>query len=91
MTPADYANDRVVVWEDNHLAATVFLQIRTQWRMSMAGPTGLDYAVLYRVIDDLGLPADEAKELFADVQVIEAAALDQMLENADAQRNKKRG
>ena len=50
----------------------------TQWRVGMNGPTGLDFNVLYRKMDRMGLSPDEYDQLEADVSVMEAAALDTM-------------
>ena len=34
------------VWEENWPIVQMFLRIQTQWRVSMSGPVGLDYASL---------------------------------------------
>lgn len=56
----------------------------TQWRMAggMGGtaPTGLDYHALVAVLDFLEVPAEERADVFADVQVLEGAALEAMAE-----------
>lgn len=43
-----------------------------------AARVGLDYGVLYRRLDMLTEDRDEWEQLFADVRVLEAAALEQM-------------
>ncbi len=50
----------------------------TQWRMSMGGPTGLDYGVLFRLLDNARLGGDEWDVMFGDVRVMEAAAKEAM-------------
>lgn len=61
------------VWEDNWQAVMIFQHCQTQWRVSMGGLVGLDYAVvewlfkLYEIEDQL--------ETLQKLQVIEAAAL----------------
>jgi len=61
------------VWEENWEIVEMFLRLQTQWRVGMAGPTGLDYAPLewlcklYSVKD----PAF----LFEGVQLMEVTAL----------------
>lgn len=54
--------------------------MQTQWRMAgmAAARVGLDYGVLYRRLDMLTEDRDEWEQLFADVRVLEAAALEQM-------------
>lgn len=61
------------VYEDNWDIVGMFLRMQTQWRIGMAGPTGLDYAALewlckiYAVKDPVSI--------FEGLQVMEAAAL----------------
>jgi hypothetical protein len=69
----------VEFWPENADAVLVFRRMATQWRMSMAGPTGLDYAVLFRLLDDAaGDDKEMWYELLDDVSVMEGAALDAM-------------
>jgi hypothetical protein len=56
----------------------MFRRMTTQWRMSMGGPTGLDYNVLFRLLDNERLGGDEWDAMLADVCVMEAAALEAM-------------
>jgi len=44
----------------------------------MGGPTGLDYPALFALMDLHGVDPDDRRQLFADVQVLEASALAQM-------------
>lgn len=44
----------------------------------MGGPTGLDYPALFALMDLHGVAPDDKRQLFADVQVLEASALAQM-------------
>ncbi len=61
------------VWEDNWEIVQMFLRLQTQWRMSMSGVIGLDYASLdwlcrlYSVKDPVNL--------FEGLQVMEHTAL----------------
>ena len=57
----------------------IFRRLATQWRVGMAGPVGLDYNVLYRLLDDAaGADRSEWYVLFDDVAVLESAALEVM-------------
>lgn len=67
------------VWPENWRAYVLFTEVGTQWRASMGGPTGLDYNVLYRKLDRMGLSDEETDELERDVRVMEYAALDAMV------------
>lgn len=52
----------------------VFLACATQWRLDASGaPIGLDYPALETVMRMLG--TDDVRQTFADVQVMEAEAL----------------
>lgn len=66
--------DELEVWPENWDAVEVFGALQTQWRIGMAGPTGLDYAVLPAVME-LFEVAHRA-DCFAGVQVMETEALD---------------
>jgi hypothetical protein len=57
---------------------TLFRRMTTQWRMSMGGPTGLDYNVLFRLLDNERLSGDDWDLMLTDVSVMEAAALEAM-------------
>lgn len=52
--------------------------MRTQWRVGFAGATGLDYGVLFSLMDMYATPAADRPQLLADIQVLEAAALKAM-------------
>jgi hypothetical protein len=66
------------VWPENWPAVTVFRKMTTQWRVAMGGPTGLDYNVLFRLLDNERLSGDDWDAMLADVCVMEAAALEAM-------------
>ena len=59
----------------------MFDSVFTQWRVGMGGPTGLDYAAVYPLLDRAAKDPQEWDELFSDIQVMEGAALKQMSEN----------
>lgn len=63
------------IWPENWAALEVFSALQTQWRVGMAGPTGLDYAVLPVVMDLQGIAPAERAECFAGVQEMESEAL----------------
>lgn len=68
------------VWPDCWPAWCLFVELGTQWRSAgMAGVrTGLDYGPLFARLDRIAASRDEWEQLFQDVRVLEAAALDQM-------------
>lgn len=76
------------LWPCNVQAVEVFAAMQTQWRVGFAGRTGLDYGVLPQVMGWVGLSAEEQPLVWADVQVMEIAALGVWAEQA--QRDKDR-
>lgn len=71
------------VWSDNWLVFRLFSDLQTQWRVGASGPTGLDYMVLYRKLDRMGLSDDEYEEYERDIRVMEFAALAEIHRNDD--------
>ena len=59
----------------------VFDSVFTQWRVGFSGPTGLDYAAVYPLLDRAAKDPQEWDEMFSDIQVMEGAALKQMSDN----------
>jgi hypothetical protein len=56
----------------------LFASIGTQWRVGPVGPYGLDYNVLYRRMDRMGLTPEEYGELEEEIRAMEEAALEEM-------------
>lgn len=52
--------------------------MRTQWRVGFGGPIGLVYGELPLVLRMRGVPRAKWPNLFDEVQVMEAAALEWM-------------
>lgn len=75
-SPADY-EETVDVWPENWPACALFIDLSTQWRTGMAGATGLDYAVLFDLLDRRGYTGAAWEEMFADIRVLEEAALEE--------------
>lgn len=76
--PEDYATDVVGVWPEHHQAVRFFRRLQTQWRHGMNGPTGLEYASVLALLRTLRLPKEQAGAVFDSVQVMEAAAMQEM-------------
>ena len=75
-------DDRFVeVWPENHAAFGLFHDLTTQWRVGMNGYTGLDYTAVYPLLGRRAKSRQEWDELFADLRVMELAALKQMSDN----------
>lgn len=76
----------VRVWDSNWRSVRAFLGVSTQWRVVARGMTGiltfigLDYAAVRAALGN----CEDSDEIFADIQVMEAAALDTFAEAAEA-------
>jgi hypothetical protein len=55
----------------------------TQWRTSFGGYIGLDYAALPAVLDLVGIPRRERAAVFADLRIMEDAALEVIREQSE--------
>ena len=73
----------IEVWECNADAFYVFEGMTTQWRIGMAGATGLDYAAMPVVMDMVGVERKRRPEVFSSVRIMETEALATMAENRD--------
>lgn len=80
----------VEIWPDNVRAFNVFQGLRTQWRIGMGGPTGLDYTVAYHRMQRMDLSPQEFNQLDEDLQVMEASALTMMHEQMEEQSSKRK-
>ena len=63
------------VWPENMPAIRLFSSLQTQWRVSMNGPSGLDYNVLFTRLDRLKLSDQDHEWMFDDIRTIESEAL----------------
>lgn len=71
----------VRLWPENVRPVRLAMGMWTQWRVSMNGPVGFDYAVLPLIESRIGLesiPADEEAECFEGFQIIERELLSEM-------------
>lgn len=61
------------VWPENWPAIEMFLRVQTQWRTTMSGVIGLDYAAVQWLFKLYGV--EEPRALLEDLQVMEVAAM----------------
>lgn len=66
----------VSVWPCNVRALRIFLALRTQWRVSMSGPTGLIYAEAWRMMRAFRIRRAKRLSVMGDLQVLESAAIE---------------
>lgn len=74
-------DEAVEVWPENWAAWTLYMRVVTQWRYGFNGPTGLDYSVVYPLINHMKLGRTDWDWMLADLQVIEVAAREQIRGN----------
>lgn len=77
------------VWPCNVQPVEAFVAMQTQWRMGFAGRTGLDYGVLPQVLGWLQVPGEQQAQVWADVQVMEIAALQVWAQEAKRDQQRK--
>lgn len=82
LAPEDLDED-VEVWPDNWSAFRLFNAMATQWRTGACGATGLDYTSIRDVAEFIGIKKKQIKEIFPDLQVMEAEALAAMAEDRE--------
>lgn len=58
----------------------MFIACATQWRVGSGGAVGLDYSALFQVMKLYNIK--DRKQVFEDVQIMEAAALEKLNEKA---------
>lgn len=75
--------EEIEIWPDNWDAATAFVSLSTQWRVSMAGATGIDYGAIEPVLRMRGIPVERWPDAFDGIRIMEAEALDVMREAAE--------
>ena len=68
----------VEVWLENESTLDVFLNMQTQWRVGMAGATGLDYGPLPFVMRTQGIKRSDWATILDGIRVMEIAALEEM-------------
>ena len=78
LTLEEASGPGVEIWPDNLSTVNAFISMSTQWRVGMAGATGLDYGVLPVVLRLNRVPRDEWPDVFEGIRTMESAALDEM-------------
>ena len=71
--PEQARSDDFEVWEENWPVLEMFLRCQTQWRTTMSGVLGLDYAAVAWVLKLYEV--EDQRSMLEDLQVMEAAAM----------------
>lgn len=83
-TAEDYETDPIEVWPENWQTWLLFSGMQTQWYIGKNGRAGLNYLVLFAMIDKLGLSKEESDLMFLDIQAMEYSALEEMAKHKGA-------
>lgn len=79
MRASDYADEDISVWPDNWRSLLFFNDLGAGcWAAGNKGPIGLRFETFREVRLAHRITADEWPQVFADLQVLERAALDEM-------------
>lgn len=73
--PAPVVHPTFYLWPCNVRAYNLWCACQTQWRVGMAGRTGLDYTGVEVVMRQQGIDRKEQRHLFASLQAMEVAAI----------------
>jgi hypothetical protein len=76
-TRDDYA-EALEVLPENWPTWKLFAEFNGQWRVGFGGAFALDYTPLFMRMEKLGLSDADWEHTFADIRLMEAAALDEM-------------
>ncbi|MCX5592023.1 DUF1799 domain-containing protein [Alcaligenes endophyticus] len=80
LKPSHYKEPLVCVWPDCWAAIELYLRYQTQWIQGPNGPSGLNYVVLFKDLDRLGVEDEEHEEIMDYIRIIEAEALAKIYE-----------
>jgi len=72
------------IYPDNMQTVSVFRGMLTQWIMGPAGPVGLNYVPLDRVMRSRGVDPDDEIDVFEGFQIMERAALQSIREDRES-------
>ena len=61
------------IWPEHLEVLNIFLRCTTQWRTSQIGVIGLDYGVVFKLLDLYAV--DNRRQVFEDLQVMEQHAI----------------
>lgn len=79
--------EEILIWDINYDAFNLFSQLSTQWRVGVAGATGLDYNVIPSVGKMLGYKKKDVNAMFPDIRIMENEALTTMREAQEEHAN----
>lgn len=70
--------ETVEVWSENYQIKQVFSAMISQWNVGMNGVIGLRYEALPLVLELHGIEAEQRREVFDGLRVMERAAVEEI-------------
>lgn len=80
LTADDFESEEIEVWPDNLPALDLWDKVGDQWRMGFNGPVALDLIPVFHELDRMELERENYDSLLADIKVMAAAAMREMME-----------
>lgn len=77
--PHHYKAPEVELWPENYQVWAAFTLLQGQWRCGPSGPIGLDYNVVYREFERMGLAGDDFDDALDAMRVLEIAAMKELM------------
>lgn len=71
----DFPPEELAIWPDLVQSFQLMTKMRTQWRIGPRGASGLDYGVLFQIMQMSDITGKEAEQLFSDIRAMEIMAL----------------
>lgn len=81
--PDQPACDDLYLWPENVASWNLFQAVSTQWMVSMAGATGLNYPGVESVMRLSGVKRGDRERVFNEIQCMERATLSAWREKSD--------
>jgi len=86
LTVEEASSPPAEVYPDNLATVNVFIAMQTQWRVGMAGATGLDYAALPVVMRCVGVARKDWSHVFDGLRAMEEVTLAEMHKDKDKRK-----
>lgn len=80
LTADDFESEEIEVWPDNLPVLGLWDKVGDQWRMGFSGPVALDLIPVFHELDRMELEREDYDSLLADIKVMAAAAMREMME-----------
>lgn len=70
--------EEIGIWPDNWPIKQIFCAMLSQWNVGMNGVIGLRYEALPMVLEIHGIEAEQKREVFDGLRVMERAAVEEI-------------